>query len=396
VQDRAVRSQQLVSAIDADGDRTLTIGEINMQRERNVWDFRRILTVLAVSGVGVTAPAAIAGVQPGEPTLDAEVDPGALALDTMDAVIAELTRLTDDGDPSAERIAEIDAAMRGLRSGTDAATAAKADAMRAQLDDDLERMVELAERAAELAPNDPQTQFVLGTAQIRRLSEGPKGLGSIGQAKSARNAWERAIELDPKYTDAYISLAMFHLNAPGIAGGSKKKAEELANDLIRIGEKAWGHRLLMQTSLARKRWDEAATRFRGLLRVAETSEDRYEAYRMYLYPLVMQHERAEDAIKFLPVYEEIAPEEDIRPDFLWGMSYMQRNDRGDRVRAIGRFESVLATSPDARNSRWYAAELLRKEKRRGEAAAHYEEFASRFPDDERAKDATKWARKLNR
>jgi TolA-binding protein len=57
---------------------------------------------------------------------------------------------------------------------------------------------------------------------------------------------------------------------------------------------------------------------------------------------------------------------------------------------------VLAKQPDARNTRFALATCLEKLGRKPEAAGHYDEFAKRFPKDERAGKAREQATKLRK
>lgn len=57
----------------------------------------------------------------------------------------------------------------------------------------------------------------------------------LSYAKRIRKYFERCIELDPQSTKARLALMLFHINAPGIAGGSSDEAEALAQQLADIG-----------------------------------------------------------------------------------------------------------------------------------------------------------------
>ena len=59
-------------------------------------------------------------------------------------------------------------------------------------------------------------------------------------APKMRNAWEKAIELDPSNIDARRSLIQYYLQAPSFMGGSIDKAKEMANQIIKL-KPADGH-----------------------------------------------------------------------------------------------------------------------------------------------------------
>jgi tetratricopeptide (TPR) repeat protein len=91
------------------------------------------------------------------------------------------------------------------------------------------RMAEAAgllEKAAAAQPGVAAWHFHLGEA-YGRLAQAA-GLGGLGLAGRSRAALERAVALEPGSFEFAYALAEFHLEAPGIAGGSVKKARQAA------------------------------------------------------------------------------------------------------------------------------------------------------------------------
>jgi len=104
--------------------------------------------------------------------------------------------------------------------------------------------VELAEKAAKLAPDLADYHAALGQALAQRIGE----VGFMQQAMIAgrmRKAFEKALELDPNHIGALIGLSRYHTNAPKIAGGSTTKAREYARRVRELapvpGETELGH-----------------------------------------------------------------------------------------------------------------------------------------------------------
>lgn len=62
-------------------------------------------------------------------------------------------------------------------------------------------------------------------------------------APKMKDAWEKAIVLDPKNIGARLSLIEFYIQAPGFMGGSMDKAVETAKQIIKL-DAARGHRAL--------------------------------------------------------------------------------------------------------------------------------------------------------
>jgi tetratricopeptide (TPR) repeat protein len=78
-----------------------------------------------------------------------------------------------------------------------------------------------------------------------------------------KNAWEKAVELDPKTVDARESLIQYYLQAPAIAGGSVDKAKEIANEIVKL-KPAEGHRQLGNIYYKEKNLGEAEKEFMAM------------------------------------------------------------------------------------------------------------------------------------
>jgi tetratricopeptide (TPR) repeat protein len=92
--------------------------------------------------------------------------------------------------------------------------------------------LDLAEEIVEFAPDDAHAHHWLGNAYGSRIGQ----VGMLSQAMMApklRDAFLRAIELDPDQHEARVSLVEFYLQAPAIAGGSVEAARAQAAELAR-------------------------------------------------------------------------------------------------------------------------------------------------------------------
>lgn len=95
-----------------------------------------------------------------------------------------------------------------------------------------EQAVDAAEEAVELGPESAQAHYWLGNAYGMRIGQ----LGSVRQAMMAprlRDAFERALALDPDIHEARVSLVEYYLQAPAIMGGGLDKARAQAAELAR-------------------------------------------------------------------------------------------------------------------------------------------------------------------
>src|ERR1700677_86886 len=92
------------------------------------------------------------------------------------------------------------------------------------------RAIEFFDKALALAPGNSECELWLGRAWGRRAETG--GWLTAGfNASKARQAFERAVALDPQNREAKNDLFDFYLNAPGFLGGGLEKAEAIAKSI---------------------------------------------------------------------------------------------------------------------------------------------------------------------
>ena len=116
-----------------------------------------------------------------------------------------------------------------------------------------EDALDLAEDVADAAPRSAQAQYWLGNAYGQRIGE----VGMLTQARYApklREAFERALALDPTIHEARLALVQFHLQAPSIVGGDPAVAKAQQRELARR-DPPRGHFALAQ--IAESEQDEA-------------------------------------------------------------------------------------------------------------------------------------------
>ncbi len=85
-------------------------------------------------------------------------------------------------------------------------------------------------------------------------------------APKMRNAWEKAITLDPEDIPARISLIQYYTQAPGFMGGSIDKAKEIANQILKLNP-AQGHFQLGNIYVSQKKITEAENEFIQMVRI---------------------------------------------------------------------------------------------------------------------------------
>jgi len=98
---------------------------------------------------------------------------------------------------------------------------------------DFERSIPACERAVSLAPENSDFHLWLGRSYGGKADKA----GMFAAAKLAgkvRTEFETAVRLNPTSVDAHSDLAEFYLEAPGIVGGGRDKAEQQANSLLAL------------------------------------------------------------------------------------------------------------------------------------------------------------------
>lgn len=92
---------------------------------------------------------------------------------------------------------------------------------------------DLLEKAVKIDSNNADYQHWYATVSCNQASSASM-LSALGYAKRCKKAYEAALKLAPENPRSYIALGSFLAQAPGIAGGDKEKALQLAQQLKQI------------------------------------------------------------------------------------------------------------------------------------------------------------------
>jgi tetratricopeptide (TPR) repeat protein len=132
--------------------------------------------------------------------------------------------------------------------------------------------VKLAETAVRLDPNRSEYHRELGLSYMHQV-EKSSILKAVGTMRKCRGELDAALTLAPADPDNLYEKMDFLLQAPGVAGGDKKQAAEMANRLLGL-DAARGY-----LALARVAWK--LRQFDGLeglyLKAAQANPPNYEA-----------------------------------------------------------------------------------------------------------------------
>jgi tetratricopeptide (TPR) repeat protein len=95
---------------------------------------------------------------------------------------------------------------------------------------DWDKGISACERAVSLDPQNAQYHLWLGRSYGEKADHS-RFLTAAGLAKKVRSEFETAVRLNPNSAEARTDLAEFYLEAPGIVGGGRDKAEAQAREI---------------------------------------------------------------------------------------------------------------------------------------------------------------------
>ena len=291
---------------------------------------------------------------------------------------------------------------------------------------DFDGAIELAETAVRLNGNMAEYHWVLARAcgELARTSSLVK---QLGLARRFRREAEAAIALDSTQIQARLYLISYYAGAPGIAGGDKKKAGQLAEDVSRI-DAAWGHlaraRVVEEAKPATdpQAAAERAALYKKAFEAARAPDVRYEAVvalvNVYLSPSAENFDLAEQyglaAVKSEPhragaysglavayasrgkwaeldatlAEAETAVPDNLVPYYHAGRAIFLKGS--DDARAERCFRKFLTAEPEAgsvtlAHGHWRLGLVLEKRDRRAEAIAEMGRAIQLKPDFDEAK-----------
>lgn len=138
----------------------------------------------------------------------------------------------------------------------------------------IDQAVKAAEKLVAAAPDSGLAHLWLGMAYGSKIGS-VNVFSQAGMASKIRAAFERAAELDPSLHQAHLALIEYYLQAPGIVGGSKRKAQAVAGELGKI-DAAFGQYALARIAMA----DEDAATVRRHVLAAYTARPGEDTFRM--------------------------------------------------------------------------------------------------------------------
>ena len=216
---------------------------------------------------------------------------------------------------------------------------------------------------------------------IQEEDPAKKGLELLqaGDNDGAIDYLKQAVELDPANVEARVTLAGYYLNAPSIAGGSKKKAREQAEEIVKYDE-VRGNWLLARVLIKDEKYDEAITRIEACIAADPEDAD-------YRYQLAMVYQGMERWDETFAQLEAIL---DIDPDAAGALYQVGRTaamcgentDRG--IECLERYLTieVLPGYPGYDGAHWRLGMIYEHRGEQALAKEHFETAVELNPEDE--------------
>jgi Tfp pilus assembly protein PilF len=203
-------------------------------------------------------------------------------------------------------------------------------------------------------------------------------------APKLKQELEKTIELDPQHVEAKIFLASYYLNAPPIAGGSVKKAEELAAD-IKLLDLEQGHQMMARIFMKKKDYESAEKEYLSLVELKPQSADSY-------FGLGRFYQEAKWWDKAFAAFEKALEIDKTNLISLYQMGRTgafsgQNLDRAVECLKIYLQHEPPQGAPTWGNAHWRLGMVYEKQGHKDLARKEFEEALKLDPDDKKVKEA---------
>jgi tetratricopeptide (TPR) repeat protein len=132
-----------------------------------------------------------------------------------------------------------------------------------------DRGITACEKAVSLDPDNSQYHLWLGRIYGEKADKSGF-MTAAGLARRVRDEFEKAVHLNPKSVDARSDLAEFYLEAPGIVGGGRDKAQAQADSLASL-DPARGHWVNGRIAEKKKDFPTAEREYREAIQASHGS-----------------------------------------------------------------------------------------------------------------------------
>ncbi len=134
---------------------------------------------------------------------------------------------------------------------------------------DWDRGISDCEKAVALAPDNSQFHLWLGRIYGEK-ADSSSFVAAASLARRVKSEFEEAVRLNPGNVDARSDLAEFYLEAPGVIGGGRAKAEAQASSLATI-DPVMAHGVEARIAEKRKDYETAGREYREAINASHGS-----------------------------------------------------------------------------------------------------------------------------
>lgn len=252
-------------------------------------------------------------------------------------------------------------------------------------DEDNDVAIDRLREAVKLNENDSAYRTWLGRAYLAKLQTVSFFERGVLAGRALENL-KKAVELDPANIEARISLGGYYLNAPSIAGGSKKKAREQAEEVLKY-DAVEGNAMLAGIHIKDKEYDQAIEKLNACI---EAKPDNIE-YRYHLGMIYQQLERYDETFD---TFEEVL---EIDPDDRGALYQIGRTaaisganiDRGIECLGVYLKKDVNPGYPGYDGAHWRLGMLFEHKGDVATARTEYETAVLLNPDEDRYAESLK-------
>lgn len=246
------------------------------------------------------------------------------------------------------------------------------------------KAVAWAQQAVDLEPRRASHYMLLADAYSHYVNE-VSMLRKLGIAHKIRDAYLKAVALEPDNSQARFSLASFYILAPGVAGGSDDKGEEQIRALEKF-DPAMAAMARFRQAMQGKQYKQAE----DWLRKAATSPGDEGGYQR-LAAWLASRDRNDEAIA---IYRKIIAEDPSAHGAYYQLGRQAAEGRVKPPEGIAAIQAYLGMSID-----WHAGDppfcwahyrlgqILARAGEKQKAVAEYQQALKLKPDFEEAKQA---------
>lgn len=229
----------------------------------------------------------------------------------------------------------------------------------------LDPALDAADRATAALPQDPRAWFWAARAYGLQAQKANL-LTKAKWAGRTRDAYLKAVELDPAFVEAHFDLMQYYLLAPGFLGGGRDKADVTAATIAKL-DLVWGKLAAGSLALQDENPELAERLLREAVELAPDNERGYQA----LSAQLQRKERWSDAKRLWQSLLERQPDNSLAHYSIARNAILAGEDFEDGLLHIDRFIAldVVPENYSMGAAHWRRGLLLEKLDRRQDAIA---------------------------